>query len=260
MSAAANDKTLRPTLLIGLGGTGKQVLLNLRRMFYDQFGEPTLPHIAHLWIDTDASNRTIDGSEMDFLLKEVDFEAAEKQSTQLQAADIESIYEHPDAYPHIFSWFDESLKKHGLITDGAGQIRSFGRLSFFRHYEAIKKKILERLESVREASDHNTLMQKHNIHLDPSGAIDVWLVFSIAGGTGSGMFLDMAFALRHLNKGLRVNAIMVLPSVFSNDTSAPIFGNAYAALMELEHYTTPRAATAKASSRRTGPAICSTRT
>lgn len=248
MNTNNNDVLLRPALIIGLGGTGKQVLLNLRRMFYDQFGAPTLPHVATLWIDTDVSNRTADGAEMDFLLKEVEFDSKEKQSVQLQANELENYYEHEDSFPHIFSWFDPSLKKHGLITDGAGQIRSFGRLAFFRHYEDIMAKVRHCVESMRQASDHSELIDRYGIRLDRANT-DVWIVLSLAGGTGSGMFLDMAFALKHLNKALRVRGMLVLPSVFSNDVENAIFGNTYAALMELEHYTYAKQAAGEASMR-----------
>ncbi|MFP5514209.1 MAG: tubulin-like doman-containing protein [Alphaproteobacteria bacterium] len=248
MNANNNDVQLRPALIIGLGGTGKQVLLNLRRMFYDQFGEPTLPHVATLWIDTDVSNRTADGAEMDFLLKEVEFDSREKQSVQLQANELENYYEHEESFPHIFSWFDASLKKHGLITDGAGQIRSFGRLAFFRHYEDIMAKVRHCIESMRQASDHSELIDRYGIRLDRKNT-DVWIVLSLAGGTGSGMFLDMAFALKHLNKTLRIRGMLVLPSVFSNDVENAIYGNSYAALMELEHYTYAKQTAGEASMR-----------
>ena len=70
MTDAATLRPHRPVLLIGMGGTGKQVLLNLRRMFHDHYNVPTLPHIGHIWIDTDASSSTLDGQDIEsnFLL------------------------------------------------------------------------------------------------------------------------------------------------------------------------------------------------
>jgi hypothetical protein len=225
----------RPAILIGLGGTGKQVLLNLRRMFYESIGRVSVPYVGHLWIDTDTSNITLDGKEMDFLMREVDFTKSEKVSTELKSSDLTNYYDHPDDYPHVFAWFDQRLTRHGHISHGAGQIRSFGRLAFFRYYDDIVKALREKRTEIVSALTQNEALHNYNISLD-SANLDVWLVFSVAGGTGSGMFLDMAFALRHQFPNVRVRAIIVLPDVFSNDFSDRIYGNAYAALMELEHY------------------------
>lgn len=46
---------IRPTLYIGLGGTGKEVLLRLRRRVCDEFGTQTLPWTRFLYIDCDDS-------------------------------------------------------------------------------------------------------------------------------------------------------------------------------------------------------------
>ncbi|KAA0574342.1 hypothetical protein FZ983_27760 [Azospirillum sp. B21] len=225
----------RPVLLIGVGGTGKQVLLNLRRMFFDQYGKATLPHIGHIWIDTDPSNLTLDGEDMNFLLKEVDFEATERVNTELRPADLQNYYEHKSDHPHIFSWFDPSLEKHGRIENGAGAIRCFGKLAFFHYYKEIMSRVREKYAQIRDAAHHATLMTDYGIQVDAS-KVETWLIFSVAGGTGSGMFLDLAFALKEADPNVGLQAIMLLPSVFSSDFQHRIFGNSYAALMELEHY------------------------
>lgn len=225
----------RPALLIGLGGTGKQVLLNLRRMLYDHYGACTLPHLGHLWVDTDTRSRGIDGQDLDFLLKEVDFEEKEKVGTRLERADLTNYYAHPQDYPHVFSWFDLELQKHGEIKDGAGQIRSFGRLAFIHHYKDIISKVRAQVDRVTSVNAQNQSARDFQMTVDLS-SWDAWLIFSVAGGTGSGMFLDMAFALRNLYPNLNIRGMLVLPSIFSSDTSLKIYGNAYAALVELEHY------------------------
>jgi hypothetical protein len=226
----------RPTLLIGLGGTGKQVLLNLRRMFYERFGTVTLPHVSHLWVDTDTRNVTLDGKPMDFLMREVDFIESEKLSTELRKDDLRNYYDHPEAHPEVFSWFDTRLTALQEIRDGAGGIRSFGRLSFFCHYENIMTKLREKKEELQRAVSHNLGRDNYGIEVD-SAEVEFWLIFSVAGGTGAGMFLDMAFALKSQLSAANIRGVIVLPSVFSNDFQQRPFGNGYAALMELEHYS-----------------------
>ena len=229
-------QTQCPALIIGLGGTGKQVLLNFRRMYYERYGSKHPPYVGHLWIDTDSRNVTIDGREMDFLMKEVDFDENEKVSVELKKADLQNFYDNSNNHPHIFSWFDKRLEKHGHITNGAGAIRSFGRLAFFRYYDDIMNTVRDKHGQISNVATHiDPTLEDKGIVL-AGGALDIWLIFSVAGGTGSGMFLDLAFALRERWPNVNIRSLIVLPSVFSNDKTNRFFGNAYAALMELEHY------------------------
>ena len=41
-----------PTLLIGLGGTGKQILTRLRKRVYDKYGEPSFPFLRTVAFDS----------------------------------------------------------------------------------------------------------------------------------------------------------------------------------------------------------------
>jgi len=223
-----------PALIIGLGGTGKQVLLNFRRMYYERYGITRPPYVGHLWVDTDSRNLLLDGKEMDFLMKEVDFAEEEKIGVEVGAEELNKIYNNHQDYPHIFSWFDRKLTKLGAIENGAAGIRSFGRLALFYHYPTIMERVRRLHGKITNVKANQEALTGQDIRVD-TASVDVWLIFSVAGGTGSGMFLDFAFALRDLS-GVRVRSIILLPSIFSNQPDARCFGNAYAALMELEHY------------------------
>ncbi|MBP7335166.1 tubulin-like doman-containing protein [Niveispirillum sp.] len=225
----------RPTLLIGMGGTGKQVLLQLRRMFLDHHGVSTFGHIGHLWVDTDTRNRTLDGEELGWFYEQVNFQARETVPVELTKSDLKIYFTERKHHANIYAWLDPSLERHGEISDGAAQIRMFGRLAFFKHYGTIRKALRSALDDIRNSAGHLEVLKSHNIEVDASRT-DAWLIFSVAGGTGSGMFLDMAFALKQLDPNITIRGIIVLPSVFTRDYTHKIYGNAYAALMELEHY------------------------
>lgn len=240
MAEPTLTRTEKPTLFVGMGGTGKQVLLQMRRLCLEQYGVPTLPHHGHVCIDTDARNVNIEGQDLDEFLQEVMFTQQERVDVPLEKAMLARLYENEANYEHIFSWFDRQLKNQGPIKDGAGQIRSFGRLAFFLHFDKIRKAIKDKIDQLKEVSTQNELGSKYGISLDPSG-IDTWLIFSLAGGTGSGMFLDMAYLIGDCAAGREVSrqALILLPTAFSNEFSARIFANSYAALMELEYYNYP---------------------
>jgi hypothetical protein len=74
------------------------------------------------------------------------------------------------------------------------------------------------------------------------GAIKVQVVFSIAGGAGSGMFLDIDFLVRDIVRGvqplnLTLEAVILLPTAFTSEPRHRVYANSYAALLELEHYS-----------------------
>lgn len=70
--------------------------------------------------------------------------------------------------------------------------------------------------------------------------LHVFVVGSLCGGTGSGMFLDVAYTLRksYGNQGVQIAGYLVMdPSLYGNTTS--MIANTYAALKELNYYTSP---------------------
>ena len=67
------QQPIRPTLYIGLGGTGKEVLLRLRRRFYERFRVRSLPCTQFLWIDTDIRDCDARGDNLDAAMLAVGF-------------------------------------------------------------------------------------------------------------------------------------------------------------------------------------------
>ena len=235
--AEQNEQLIKqnPAVIIGLGGTGKEILLNFRRLLLERYGNMRLPHVGNLWIDTDPRNITLDGKEMDFIMKEVDFDGKEIVPVELSNSDLKNYYDHKENYPQIFSWFDKRLEEQGSVTHGAGGIRCFGRLAFFRHYPEIMKAVRDKRTNLLKVDKSSNNNSDNKIQIDATN-MEFWLVFSVAGGTGGGMFLDMAFSLREAWPNAKIRAVVLLPSIFSNDFTHKYFGNAYAALMELEYY------------------------
>jgi hypothetical protein len=247
-----------PTLFLGLGGTGKQALMHLKRLIMDaygpgvtppevlrRYGAGRLPNTAFLCLDSDP--RTTDpkvwGPE-DELLKAAQIDGAEMLTIEIDANQMRDLYQHPERYPAYREWYDLSLERFGEPKFGCGQTRPWGRYAFFQHYDRIRASLRGALDSLVD-TEAVAAAQKMGVKLDV-GAIDVFVVFSIAGGTGSGLFLDVAFLLRDLEaevgRALKVQAVTLLPTAFSTRPTAKIFANSYAALLELEHYSLARKA------------------
>ncbi len=78
------------------------------------------------------------------------------------------------------------------------------------------------------------MLGEHGIEVKMD-TINVYIIASLAGGTGSGMFLDTAFLVKHLQQNIRTVGFLVLPRIFGDVPRCE--ANAYAGLMELEYYS-----------------------
>ena len=236
--------SIRPTVLIGLGGTGKEVLRRLRRMFYEKYRMVGLPVMEYLWFDTDIENINSMGNETDLLERRIDFTAREKIDGSVMPRELEAYRNNKGMYPHIWSWFPDALDSlpSTAITQGAGQIRPCGRLAFFHHYDKLREEIERKVNRVQSAEARTEMVRifpKYNA--DPDD-LEIVLVTSIAGGTGSGSFIDMGFLCRDLFPNAVCTAYLVLPSVFDEvmgGARQTTRANGFAALKELEHYMQP---------------------
>ncbi|MDQ0465731.1 hypothetical protein QO010_003523 [Caulobacter ginsengisoli] len=250
-----------PTLIIGLGGTGRQTLMQIRRLYLEddpyitprdrerraayRASYPTgrVPHTELLSIDTDDRLLDLDGNRFDPVLEAAALSGAEVLDIKIDAAKAANLYREPHTHPHYRDWYDFSLESVGIPEHGCGQTRPWGRLAFFHNQVEISKRIkaaIERLLSPEARSG----AEKLGIGLENNN-LKVQLVFSVAGGTGSGMFLDTAFLVRRLMQDfqgvtLTLEALVLLPTAFSNDPRHRVFANSYAALMEIEYYSIKR--------------------
>ena len=236
--------SIRPTVLIGLGGTGKEVLRRLRRMFYEKYRMAGLPVMEYLWFDTDIRNIDIMMNKTDLLDRRIDFSPTEKIDGSVMPQELEGYRKNKGLYPHIWSWFPEALDSlpSNAIIQGAGQIRPCGRLAFFHHYAKLREEIQKKADRVQTSEAGSEMKRKFPGYDVDSNNLEIVLVTSIAGGTGSGSFVDMGFLCRDLFPNAVCTAYLVLPSVFDGVVGGArqaTRANGFAALKELEHYMQP---------------------
>lgn len=241
-SAKRGIKRIQPTLVLGLGGTGKEALLRLRQRFFEKYGHVGFPALRYLWLDTDLRNQNVDGKPLDYIKEGVQFEEYEKINLEIPEADYDALFRNPNSKQHIFRWLEPSLQSLGSVLDGARQIRSLGRLSFFHHAFAnndIRDHLGKAIEHVLSREVRDIMLTEHSIQVEDR--LQVILASSLAGGTGSGLFLDLAFLLRDEFRSANPDIIgyLMLPSVFAPEAHHvdALYANAYAALMELEFYS-----------------------
>ncbi|MEO8666235.1 MAG: tubulin-like doman-containing protein [Ignavibacteria bacterium] len=230
---------LMPTIIIGLGGTGKEVLLRLRRQFVEKYGSINdFPIISYLYIDTDNAPSEESGiaRERDYLINDIDFQPSEKIFHPVNPSDY--IYRIHDV-PHVKEWLSTTgeIAKLGTMNTGAGQIRPAARLAFFHNYDEIVSKLTAAKSRITDSRSINQVKDIHKIKNVNTDKINVYVVTSVSGGTGSGMITDMGFLIRSIFRNQAVSTCyIVLPKIYQSYGKERVFANGYAALKEFEYY------------------------
>lgn len=108
--------------------------------------------------------------------------------------------------------------------EGAGQWRLLGRIGLFTRAPDIFFELEQAHKRVKDACG-------------PDRAVRVYIICSVAGGTGSGMFWDVAFMMRLINPECMLTGSFLLAGAFrGSDRADRIDPNTYAVLKELAAY------------------------
>ena len=232
------DGSLFPALVIGLGQLGTSVLQRLREDLRLRFGSPAqLPNLRMLVIDTDpevvrTATRGVPGST--FAASDVVLAQLNRPSYYLKPREGRASFE---------SWLNPRMLYRIPRSQVTAGVRSLGRLAFCDNYRGIRRRLQSELEACFEAGGLDAAARQSGLGLR-SNRPRVYLVTSLTGGTGGGIFLDVAYTVRSLLRQFGydqpdVVALLLVPGVDGSRTRTLTLGNAYAALTELQHFSTP---------------------
>lgn len=256
-----------PTLYVGLGGTGKETLMRFRKRMYEEWGLVSPPFARTIAFDTDMQKESdIPKGESKSSYEPVRLrrENGEWVSVEIKAKDFEQaragLQDRNDQryadwmHPEFFKIVPERA-----VKDGSGGYRQAGRLSFFVHYErirtAIEKELKKMVGYMSDRSRHDSKLP-FEVYND---RLEVVLITSLAGGTGAGMFIDMAYLIKDIfstdphfprltdfdpaQLSTHTTLIAMLPTAYTRKDEAMrdrFQLNGYASLLEMEHYSTAR--------------------
>ena len=240
----ATKTKIRRSLFIGLGGTGMRTLLHLKKLFIETYGEvPGM--IGFLGVDTDkgeyskelelkniASMGFIDDSEIyvEGQNKGNKIRLEKSEQVQITVNQPQSLYiRNRDKYP----WMpNENVYALKSLTNGAGQVRTNGRFAIISNSDDLEARILRAWNSVSNA---NATGEKYELITNKT---DIYLVFSLGGGTGCGTFIDVAYLIRRIaGTQCKLAGFGVLPEIFKAQMSngvERVRPNAYGAIKDLD--------------------------
>jgi len=157
---------------------------------------------------------------------------------------VGSILRNLDRHPTIKAWLPTNLPVRA-ITAGAKAIRPLGRLALFYHYNQearVRDRLLTSIRSLTNIKLKGEVGE--GAVVAKTRGLNVFIVASVCGGTGSGTFIDMAYLTKKLieNNGIQpefcfINGMLVLPQAFAMVASDAIMANAYASLRELNYFS-----------------------
>lgn len=242
-------------LAIGVGGSGKAALTVLKERLIETYGK-TPDNVVLLSLDTDD-------------LREVDNFAGIKLEPQFDKQGREPEFRHVVSPPGItmdtifadiasgrtapYMYWLEKEKLEKILTQterdirgGAQQRRPIGRTALFQKWSSPVYDSIESAIRRMYGSPDDDDRPVDAVDIEKSKRL-VFIIGSVAGGTGSGFFIDVANLVRHAIhsnnnwQSIDVSGIIVLPDAFSSYTSTMddptnLKPNSYAALRELDRF------------------------
>lgn len=217
---------IRPTIYVGLGGTGIRAIAQTKKYYEDAYGKDNIPQqIAFLAIDFDlaAANDATLATDVssDFLSLKV-------------AADPRTLYAVGSGsgdYTWMFPGNTGFIANN--ISEGASQVRTTGRF----YTEMIISHVQSRLQ---KCWTRVTAIGGGNANVI-NGKVDIHVVMSLAGGTGCGSFINVADIIRNLygsNAHLVGYGVMhgVFRTMDPNGVKTPrVVANTYSAILDLDY-------------------------
>jgi hypothetical protein len=229
---ARRNPEFRRTLLIGLGGAGQNIVMNVKRCFLDTYGVLP-PSIKILCLDTDVAQMQLRSRVSDQV-----YHLDPDEFMHLQVPDPRQYIESGAV---AGSWYVKPLPM-GAIVNGAGAIRQNGRLGLFFHIPEFRRRIDHLVTALWDPQlpahmDHARAELGANTDFDLSNrSPEVFVCGSLAGGTGSGTVVDVGILLRDALPQALIHGCFLLDWPYRNKAFAGrVRGNVYAALSEIDN-------------------------
>jgi hypothetical protein len=229
-----DTNSVAPSLFIGLGGSGSAIVDRIAHKLQQRWNWEQYRGLMHFFaIDTNVADlervaNVPPGNRL--LISDVDKRAYVNQKRGKS---------HMPEDPYVTQWLPEWYDFRATRGSGAGQIRIESRLSLYYQLERDRGEIAKRLNAaINHAKDHDNPFRRN-----APRKFNAFVFGSVAGGTGSGGFLVLAYMLQELIDMAgwipQVHATLLMPSLFHRQVKGAlqpdIDANGYAALKELEH-------------------------
>ncbi|MFG2037704.1 tubulin-like doman-containing protein [Dactylosporangium sp. NPDC048998] len=233
-------------LFIGVGGSGGETLRYLHQELTARLRRVGIPNMPSGWqfMHVDASLVSEESPDLPAQQRQIAYKSlvVHRLTYGVVSSTLQPSAKSPDT--EYAGWLPPSNQVNVSVQHGAGQFRAIGRALALYRKDVLHEdlKILAQRLDGHEALDSlarvNAALRGEPIKPEDAADPIVIVVSSLAGGTGSGAFLDICDILRSLEQTWAGDstALLYAPDVFqslSQDKRQGIQANALAAVSEL---------------------------
>lgn len=219
-------------LIIGLGGTGGQIIRAFRKRVYQEFRTNEVPNekmnnvcVRYLWVDSSEKDLN-ETQSWRTLGKSVALDPGDKVKINETTT---SIFDRIEDYPGISPWIGDKKTwdhiKGGITDESGGQRRRLGRLLFAWNIGNFRNSL----------NTHVSRLQKDSGNFK----VTFHICLGLAGGTGSGCVIDVISLIREEYPDNKIFLYAKLPETATLPPEGWVANtgyyrpNGYAALLEL---------------------------
>lgn len=234
------DGVVFPALVVAIGHLGRLVLDRFKQVLHDRYGNAQqVPNIRCLYVDTDPEALSSDSYSLD--------NPAALNPREIVPARLNrpAHYLQQSSMPPLDQWLPQGLLyKLPRAPGPAAGVRAFGRLALFDNYRTVAQRIRQEVETFLTDEPLATAEKTTGFGLR-SNRPRVYVIAGLGGGTGSGMFLDLTYIIRHELKSVGylrpdVAGLFLVPPADKTASRNTALGNTFAALTELYHFQSKR--------------------
>ncbi len=229
----AGDGLLFPALVVAVGQTGLRVVDRLRQMMADRFGSADgLPTVRFLYLDTDPDALAAAAECLQPL------PARAVVPTRLNRA---THYLQPGGLP-VETWLPPGLLYKLPKNPGAAAgVRAFGRLALLDNAKLVAQRVRQEVEALLADEQLDAAGKTTGLGVR-SNRLRAYVVAGLAGGTGSGMAIDLGYLLKHELRGFGYRkpeavGVLLAPPADPSVPRGPALANVFGALHELRHFS-----------------------
>ncbi len=224
----------RPTLFVALGGAAAQIVRGLSKRVTNRFAaSAAVPAWATLLIDTEAATPSPSTTEP---------KLADQSADEPLIVPLRTTQEYRAEAPQVLKWISRRWLYNIPRIPRTSGCRPLGRLALVDNGAIVIERLRQELQAFTSPAALTTsaAVVGTTFGLRPV----IVLVASISGGSGSGMVLDLAYAVRKLAaeigladyelRGLLIHATETEPA-----SQELALANSLACLTELAHFNRP---------------------
>ena len=245
---------ITPTLFVGLGTTGTEILMKLRELMFEEYGLGGLPTFRYIAIETDR-NMDVDNTTQMKDYERINFVEATIDNFGMinrKLVSKDMLYNE-----NLDKWLNRDVLTFAKnFTTGAGNIRMAGRLCLWENWDKMESTLRSASGAIHAQTSKNRTNDILGKHFETKGLQNdgnlvgenthIYLVGSLCGGTCSGMLIDMAYHCRGLIGVDEGNTIQGMFTMFDSRAAGEkdnlVKGqsaNCYGSLWEMNYYSHP---------------------